>query len=99
MGGHLYRLTPIDITARKHPLAIAWFNRPPHQHDVTVVIADDRAHGYLGIEVEHESTLHAREPLGLSGFQQARVEASTADGTEPERRLVMRVHPIIVVDV
>jgi hypothetical protein len=71
-------LSPIDIAARKHPLAIAGFNRTFDEDDSPATGADDGADGNLRIDVEDESAPDAHEPIGLVRLQRALFEAMSA---------------------
>ena len=86
------RLAAIDVSARKHPSAVARLDGAPHQDDPIAGDLDDRADGDLRVEIEDEPAPRADRPLRFGALQQAAFERAAASRAEGEwRRFVLRI--------
>ncbi len=77
------RFAAVDVAAGEDPFAVSGLDGAPHEDDLSLMRSDNRTDGDFRIEVEDKRALAAHEALGLSGFQQTRLEHAAADGTEP----------------
>ena len=83
------RFTTVDVSARKHPLPVAGFDRAAHEHQPIAGGADDRAHGDLGIDVEDEAAAAAHETRPIAGAHLALFERVAAPRAEAIRERII----------